>query len=106
MKSNIGLMQEQLPNGKIGTSLMRYMSVVALIGLFVYMYFANSEYNSQRDIYVRLVTDKVINEQSFNMLIGQLIRFEKWIVAAFLVAAFAPKAIQKYIENKSLTKEL
>lgn len=106
MKSDIGLMQEQLPGGKIGTSLMRWMSVIALIGLFAYMYFANSEYNNQRDIYVKLLTEKVIAEQSFNALIGQLVRFEKWIVAVFLVAAFAPKAIQKYIENKSLTKEL
>ena len=103
-KSDVGMMQEQLPNGKVTTSLMRWMSILSLAVLFIYMYLASKAYDVQLDKYINLVSQKVITEQSFNALVGELHRFEQWIVFSLLAGAFAPKAIQKAIENWALTK--
>lgn len=105
MKSDIGLMQEQLPNGKITTSLMRWLSVGAFILLVVYMYFSNSSYEAHFDRYSDMVTAKVIEQQTYVALTEKLSRFDNTIIFGLIVGIFAPKAIQKWIENKTALKD-
>lgn len=105
MKSDIGITQEELASGKIATSLMRVSSFITLLILIGYMVIANASYEHHFDQYVELMKVKTISEQSFNALILQLNRFDWDIVVILLVAAFVPKAIQKFAEAKTGIKD-
>lgn len=98
MKADVGIHQEQLPSGDIANSWMRYASSMVLIGLALYMISMNSVYNSQLNKYVKLVSDKIISEQTFSALVLELERYDHLIIVILLVAGFAPKAIQKVAE--------
>jgi len=104
MKASIGIHQEELSSGKIANSWMRYASSLVLLGLAPYMFFSSKIYDSQLDKYIKMTTDKVISEASFNTLVLELQRFDHLIIGAFLVAAFAPKAIQKMAESWASSK--
>ncbi len=101
VKSDIGILQEELPSGKVTTSSMRIMSFTALLAMFVYMGISYSSYEKHFSTYVKMATEKVISEQSFNSLTSQLKMFEEWVLLIFMAAAFAPKAIQKLIELRA-----
>jgi len=101
MKSDIGILQEELPSGKITTSSMRIMSFSALLGTFCYMLVSYLSYEKHFSEYVKMASEKVISEQSFNVLVTELKMFEEWVLLIFLCAAFAPKAIQKLIEIRA-----
>lgn len=105
MKSDLGILQEELPSGKVTTSSMRILSFLSLSLLSWYLAVAPSQYEAQLNKYITLVTNNVISEQSFNALVEGLVKYEKWIIIVFIAGAFAPKAIQKLIENYSAIKE-
>lgn len=102
MKSDVKMMQEVLPNGRITTSHIRWMSIIVLLALFVYMFRADRAYDVQLDKYIKMCNDGVITEASFNVLVMGLEKFNEYIIYVFLLASFAPKVFQKYIENKSI----
>ena len=105
MKSDIKLTQEELPSGKIASSAMRVSSFIALGILIGYLIVSDISYEHHFDRYVELMKGRTITEQSFNALVIDLKRFEWDIVVIFLVAAFVPKAIQKFAEAKTGVKE-
>lgn len=100
MKSDIGYNQEELPSGKIASSSMRVMSFIALAILVGYLIIANISFEHRFDRYIELMKSGTISEQSFNTLILESYRFDWDIVVIFLVAAFVPKALQKFAETK------
>lgn len=101
MKSQIGYTQEELPSGKIASSLMRLSSIIALLILITYMAISHLSFEHRFDRYVELMNNKTITEASFNTLVLELKRFDWDIVVILLVAAFVPKAIQKFAEAKT-----
>jgi len=105
MKSDIGYNQEELPSGKIASSSIRIMSFIALGILVGYLVVANISFEHRFDRYVELMKSKTITEQSFNTLVLELKRFDWDIVVILLVAAFVPKAIQKFAEAKTGIKD-
>lgn len=100
-KSDVGLLQEELPSGKVTTSSMRIMSFIALVGMFLYMGISYISYENHFAQYVKMRSQDVVSEQSFNSLVSQLKMFEEWVLLIFMAAAFAPKAIQKLIELRA-----
>lgn len=105
MKSDIGILQEELPSGKVTTSSMRILSFCAFAMLGVIIYFENASYESHFDRFTQLMSDGKITESTYNTLLMQQTRFDQWLIVAFLVASFAPKAIQKLIEIYLGTKK-
>lgn len=101
MKSDIGYNQEELPSGKIASSSIRIMSFIALGILIGYLVVANISFEHRFDRYVELMKAKTISDTSFNTLVLELKRFDWDIVVILLVAAFVPKAIQKFAESKT-----
>lgn len=103
-KSDIGILQEELPSGKITTSSMRIMSFVALISAFLYAGVSCHSYEKHFDKFVLMRTNDVITEQSFNTNVSELKMFEEWVLLILLAAAFAPKAFQKVVEMRAGVK--
>lgn len=101
MKSNIGYLQEELSSGKIANSNMRLLSFIAMGAFLGYLVAASISYEQHFNKYVELMKAQVITEASFNTLVLELNRFDWNFVVILLVAAFVPKVIQKFAENKT-----
>lgn len=101
MKSNIGYLQEELPSGKVANSNIRLLSFIAMGVFLAYLVAASLSYEQHFNKYVELIKAGVIEEASFNTLILGLNRFDWNFVVILLVAAFVPKVIQKFAENKT-----
>jgi hypothetical protein len=104
-KADVGFLQEEQPNGKIANSTVRVMSYLALLGLAVYMYFANYYYEKHFNTFVDLVSRDLITQETFTATLMQQGKYEEWIIMLFFSAAFAPKVIQKFIETKAGVKD-
>lgn len=100
-KSNIGLIQEELPSGKIATSSMRVLSFIAIAVLILYLYIGYTLYESHLDMFVSMRKLEIISEQTFTTMYLQTKMYEEWIVLILIAGAFAPKGLQKIIELRA-----
>ena len=104
-KAQTGFFQELQQNGMIANSFMRLLESFFFALLCAYTWFSNQSYESHFSEYIKLLRDKCITEQSFNMLISQLKRIDWDIFAILVVATVVPKAIQKFAEMKTGVKD-
>lgn len=105
MKAKVGFWQELYPGGVIGNSFMRLLESFFFMLLCAYTFFTNQSYELHFTEYVKLLRDKCITEQSFNMLTSQLKRIDWDIFAILVIATVVPKAIQKFAEMKTGIKD-
>lgn len=98
MKSDIGLLQEELPSGKITLSSTRVWSLLFIPIFISYMVASYIMFKYMFDKYVLLVEKEVITQESFNSMVLNLKLVDALIVMLFFLAIFAPKAIGKIAE--------
>ena len=105
MKKTVGFWQELHLGGVIGNSFMRLLESFFFGLLCAYTFFANQSYELHFAEYIKLLRDKCITEQSFNMLTSQLKRIDWDVFAILVIATVVPKAIQKFAEMKTGIKD-
>jgi hypothetical protein len=100
-----GFWQEILPNGLVSNSFMRLLESFFFGLLCAYVFFSFQSFQSQFNEYVKLLRDKSITEQTFNVLIIQLKHIDWDIFVILVIATVVPKAIQKFAEMKTGIKD-
>lgn len=105
MKATVGTFQELQPNGTIAESFTRKASALTFVFWWVYFGFSYASYQSHFAKYCDLVSQKVITEQSFNMVVSELKMVDWDIFLLLAIAAVAPKVIQKFAEHKTGTQQ-
>lgn len=105
MKAKAGFWQELQADGSVANSFMRLLESFFFLLLCTYTFFSNQSYESHFVEYIKLLRDKCITEQSFNMLTSQLKRIDWDIFVILVVATVVPKAIQKFAELKTGVKD-
>lgn len=101
MKTKAGFWQELQVDGSVTDSFMRLLETWFFGLLCAYTFFSFSYYESHFQEYTKLLTQKCITEQSYNMLISQLKIIDWDIFMILVVATVVPKAIQKFAEMKT-----
>jgi len=101
----VGFWQEILANGKIAKSFMRLLESFFFILLCTYTYFSFVSYHAQFAIYVDLLRNNCITEQTFVALTLQLKQINWDVFGILVVATVVPKAIQKFAEAKTGIKD-
>ena len=105
MTNKAGFWQEKQADGSISDSFMRLLETLFFILLCVYTFFSFVYYESHFQEYTKLLTQKSITEQSYNMLISQLKIIDWDIFSILVIATVVPKAIQKFAEMKTGIKD-
>lgn len=104
MKADISTFQELQPDGKIAESFTRKLSAATFILWWIYFGFSYTAYESHFKKYCDLVSQKVITEASFNLVVSELKMVDWNIFVLLAVATVAPKVIQKFAEFKTSTQ--
>jgi hypothetical protein len=105
MKARVGFWQELQVDGSVSNSFMRLLESFFFGLLCSYTFFSFQSYATHFADYVKLLRDKCITEQSFNMLISQLKHVDWDIFTILVIATVVPKAIQKFAELKTGIKD-
>ena len=105
MTTKAGFWQEKQADGSISDSFMRLLETLFFILLCVYTFFSFVYYESHFQQFTKLRIDKLISEQSYNMLISQLKIIDWDIFSILVIATVVPKAIQKFAEMKTGIKD-
>lgn len=105
MKAKTGFWQELQADGSVAYSFMRLLESFFFGLLSAYTFFSSQSYELHFAEYIKLLRDKCITEQSFNMLTSQLKRIDWDIFVILVVATVVPKAIQKFAEMKTGFKD-
>ena len=104
-KSDIGMWQEQQPNGKIATSLTRAsLTIPLLMGVF-YMAFVLWEHHQQFIILLSYLKDGIIDKASFVAISSTLKTVDYVVLGSLLGITFGVKLFQKGQENKAIDNE-
>jgi hypothetical protein len=105
MKAKVGFFQELQRDGSVGNSFMRMLEMFFFGLLIVFLFFSFRSYKSSLALYTKLLEERSISEQSFNVLALQT-KVIDWNVLLLLVTAtVAPKVIQKFAESKTGGKD-
>lgn len=105
-KVKTGFLQELQSDGSIANSSVRLFSCFFFVFLCIYTFASFHSYEDQFTIYVTLLREKCITEQSFNMLVNQMKKIDWDIFAILVFATVAPKVIQKFAETKIGVKDI
>ena len=105
MKAKTGFLQELQPDGSIADSNVRLFSCFFFVFLCVYTFASFHSYEDQFTMYVTLLRENCITEQSFNILVIQIKKIDWDIFALIVFATVAPKVIQKFAETKVGAKD-
>ena len=105
MTTKAGFWQEKQADGSISDSFMRLLETLFFVLLCAYTFFSFVYYESHFQQFTKLRTDKLISEESYNMLISQLKIIDWDIFSILVIATVVPKAIQKFAEMKTGIKD-
>lgn len=100
MKKVIGFFEEILPDGTIKRSTNRILSVVFGLAALVYLTFAVIEYYATRAELISMLALKHITPEMFKIIMLEIKVIDMGIFVLMVIAAFVPKVIQKFAENK------
>jgi len=100
-----GFWQELQVDGSVTDSFMRLLETLFFMLLCAYTFFSFTYYESHFQEFTKLLTQKSITEQSYNMLISQLKIIDWDIFTILVIATVVPKAIQKFAEMKTGIKD-
>ena len=105
-KVKTGFFQELQADGSVANSFIRLLEFFFFGLLSAYTFFSFVAYQSNLAQYVKLLEEKVISEQTFNVFIIQTKRIDWDIFLVLVVATVAPKVIQKFAEAKGGIKDI
>ena len=105
MKAKVGFFQELQPDGSVADSFIRGLSALFFVLLSVFIVLSYLSYKSNIGEFTRLLRDKCITEQSFNVLFTQVKMIDWDILLLLITATVAPKVIQKFAEAKTGVKD-
>ena len=101
MKAKTGFFQELQWDGTVADSWIRLISTFFFALTCVFIFLSHKTYQNNTALFAKQLQDKVISEQSFNVLMLQTKEYD-WNVLLLLVSAtVAPKVIQKFAEAKT-----
>lgn len=105
MKAKVGFFQELQADGSIADSFIRGLSALFFVLLSVFIVLSYLSYKSNIGEFAKLLRDKSITEQSFNVLFTQIKMIDWDILLLLITATVAPKVIQKFAEAKTGVKD-
>jgi biotin transporter BioY len=105
MKAKTGFFQELQADGSISNSFIRGLSALFFILLCGFVVLSYLSYKSNIAEFIKLLKDKNISEQSFNVLFVQTKMIDWDILLLLVTATVAPKVIQKFAEAKTGVKD-
>lgn len=104
-KVKVGFFQELQGDGSVANSWIRMLSLLFFILLCGFILLSFRAYQSNLALFTKLLQDKSITEQSFNVLVLQTKSLDWNVLLLFVTATVAPKVIQKFAEAKSGIKD-
>jgi hypothetical protein len=105
MKAKIGFFQELQADGSVSDSFIRGLSALFFVLLCGFVILSYLSYKTNVAEFTKLLRDKVITEQSFNVLFTQTKMIDWDILLLLVTATVAPKVIQKFAEAKTGIKD-